>query len=63
MEVDPRKIGQRLHGAPVVGIAGAKDLAPAIHLGAVGQKGARERLRAEARRLGFVDGKDFLAVA
>jgi glycosyltransferase involved in cell wall biosynthesis len=63
VEVDPRKIGQRLHGAPVVGIAGAKDLAPAIHLGAVGQKGARERLRAEARRIGFVDGKDFLAVA
>ena len=63
VEVDPRKIGQRVHGAAVVGLDVARRLAPAVHLGAVGQKGARERLRGEARRLGLVDGRDFLAVA
>jgi hypothetical protein len=35
----------------------------ALHLGAVGQKGVRERIRAEAMRLGLVDGRDFFAVA
>jgi hypothetical protein len=63
VEVDPRKIGQRVHGAPVVGVGEARRFEPALHLGAVGQPGARERLRQEARRLGLVDGKDFFAVA
>ena len=35
----------------------------ALHLGAVGQTGARERIREEAARLGLVDGEDFFAVA
>ncbi|MFN8095764.1 MAG: glycosyltransferase [Vicinamibacteria bacterium] len=63
VEVAPRKIGQRLHGVPVVGLDGVGRLGDAVHLGAVGQKGARERLRAEASRLGLVDGRDFFAVA
>ena len=63
VEVDPRKIGQRVAGSPVVGLDAVSGLPPALHLGAVGQKGARERLRGEARRRGLVDGKDFLAVA
>jgi glycosyltransferase involved in cell wall biosynthesis len=62
VEVDPRKIGQRVQGAPVVGLDGALRLG-ALHLGAVGQKGARERLRDAARSLGLVDGQDFFAVA
>jgi glycosyltransferase involved in cell wall biosynthesis len=64
VEVDPNKIGQRLHGSPVVGV---EDLtgrfAGALHLGAVGQPGARERLREEAARRGLVDGENFVAVA
>jgi glycosyltransferase involved in cell wall biosynthesis len=32
-------------------------------LAAVGQKGARERIRAEAARLGLVEGENLLAVA
>jgi glycosyltransferase involved in cell wall biosynthesis len=63
VEVDPRKLGQRIHGAPVVGPESAPGLGPALHLAAVGQKGARERIRAEARRLGVAEGADFLAVA
>jgi len=63
VEVDPRKIGQRVHGVPVVAVADARRFPGALHLAAVGQKGARERIRAEARGLGLADGRDFLAVA
>lgn len=64
VEVDPAKIGQRIHGAPVVGVDHVVPrFAGALHLGAVGQPGARQRLRAEAARLGFVDGGNFIAVA
>jgi len=41
----------------------ARSFRGALHLGAVGQKGARERIRAEAEQLGLVDGQDFFAVA
>jgi glycosyltransferase involved in cell wall biosynthesis len=52
VEVDPRKIGQRIHGAPVVACAAAGTLPPALHLSAVGQPGARVRIRREASRHG-----------
>jgi glycosyltransferase involved in cell wall biosynthesis len=63
VEVDPRKIGQRIYGVPVVGVAAARGQGEALHLGAVGRPGARERIRTEAAQLGLVDGRDFLAVA
>ena len=53
VEVDPRKIGQRIHGAPVVGCAQAGAIAHALHLAAVGQGGARRRIRHEAARQGL----------
>lgn len=53
VEVDPRKLGQRIHGAPVVGAADAARFPSALHLLAVGQAGARARLRAEAQALGL----------
>jgi glycosyltransferase involved in cell wall biosynthesis len=62
VEVDPRKIGQRIHGAPVVAVAAAAR-AGALHLAAVGDGGARERIRLEAARLGLADGRDLVAVA
>jgi glycosyltransferase involved in cell wall biosynthesis len=62
VEVDPRKIGQRIHGAPVVDVAAAAR-AGALHLAAVGDGGARERIRTEAARLGVADGRDLVAVA
>jgi len=34
-----------------------------LHLAAVGQPGARERIRAVAARLGLVEGADLVAVA
>jgi glycosyltransferase involved in cell wall biosynthesis len=63
VEVDPARIGRTLHGAPVVAVEEAGRLRGALHLAAVGQRGARERIRAEAARLGLEDGRDLLAVA
>jgi glycosyltransferase involved in cell wall biosynthesis len=53
VEVDPRKIGQRIHGAPVVRCDQARALGEALHLSAVGQRGARARIRREAARQGL----------
>jgi glycosyltransferase involved in cell wall biosynthesis len=62
-EVAPRKLGQRIHGAPVLEPRQATLVAGPLHLLAVGQRGARRRMRALARRLGLVEGADFVAVA
>ena len=62
VEVDPRKLGQRIHGAPVVDVAAGSALGGALHLAAVGQRGARERIRAEARRHQLADA-ELVAVA
>lgn len=62
VEVDPRKIGGAILGAPVVGVDGAAGL-DGLHLAAVGQPGARERIRSETARLGLVEGRDLIAVA
>jgi len=63
VEVDPRKIGERIHGAPVIPVADAPTVRGALHLGAVGQRGARERIRTEAARLGLAEGTDLFPVA
>jgi hypothetical protein len=63
VEVDPRKIGGSLLGAPVVTVADATRVGGAVHLAAVGQKGARARIRAEAARLGLAEGRELFAVA
>jgi cellulose synthase/poly-beta-1,6-N-acetylglucosamine synthase-like glycosyltransferase len=64
VEVNPRRIGQRLHGAPVVDVAqSASFRGGRLHLAAVGQRGARERIRAAARALGLAEGRELIAVA
>jgi hypothetical protein len=63
VEVDPRKLGGRVHGVPVLAVREAGALRGPLHLAAVGQKGARERIRAEAARLGLAEGDDLIAVA
>jgi len=62
VEVDPRKLGQRIHGAPVVDVAGASRFPSALHLLAVGQSGARARIRVEAQALG-ISQERLIAVA
>ena len=64
VEVNPRKIGKQIHGVPVVR---SEDLAcmeeTGLILGAVGQKGARESVRANLNPLGFREGEDYIFVA
>jgi len=63
VEVHPGRLGQRIHGVPVVPVEGAVATAGALHLAAVGQPGAREEIRRHAARLGLRDGDDLIAVA
>jgi glycosyltransferase involved in cell wall biosynthesis len=63
VEVDPRKIGQRIHGVAVIGLGALRKPLGRLHLAAVGQARARARIREEAARLGLRDGRELLAVA
>lgn len=63
VEVDPRKIGQEIHGAPVVRAEEAGGYPDALHLAAVGQPGAREEIRARFRTLELAEMRDAVAVA
>jgi glycosyltransferase involved in cell wall biosynthesis len=63
VEVDPRKLGKRIHGAPVVPFANAADFGSALSLGAVSGPEGRARVRELAADHGLVEGKDFVAVA
>jgi len=62
VEVARRKLGQRIHGAPVLAVSDAR-IPGALHLAAVGQPGARARIRRAAAALGLRDGVDLIAVA
>jgi GT2 family glycosyltransferase len=63
VELNPRKIGQEIHGAPVLDTASAIGLTLPLHLAAVGQVGARERIVGMLRGAEKVEMKDFVAIA
>lgn len=63
VEVDPRKLGKRIHGAPVVPVEEAASFPGALSCGAVAGAEARARVRSLAAELGLVEGRDFIAVA
>ncbi len=63
VEVDPRKIGQEIHGAPVLDTDGGLALSGVLHLAAVGQPGARSTLRGILSGAGLEELVDFVAVA
>jgi hypothetical protein len=63
VEVDPRKIGQEIHGAPVLDTSKGLALQGVFHLAAVGQPGGRETLRSVLREGGLEELRDFVAVA
>ena len=63
VEVDPRKLGKRIHGAPVVGVEQAGSFPGSLALGAVAGEEGRARVRELAAGLGLVEGADFVAVA
>jgi|SRR5579875_3681998 len=63
VEVDPRKLGKRIHGAPVVPVEQAASFPEALSCGAVAGAEGRARVRGLAAELGLVEGRDFIAVA
>ncbi len=64
VELDPRKIGQRVHGAPVVEPAALSSLFRQSYvLIAVGSPGARREIREALCELGFEELRDYRAVA
>jgi glycosyltransferase involved in cell wall biosynthesis len=63
VEVHPRRIGERIHGVPVLPVERATSVPGALHLAAVGRPGARALIRDQAARLGLRDGEDLIAVA
>jgi len=63
VEVDPRKIGQKIHGAPVLDTRGGLALSGVLHVAAVGQPGVRGTLRGILAGAGLEELVDFVAVA
>ena len=63
VDVDPRKIGKHVYGAPVVTLEAAPAFADAFALGAVAGEDARAEIRAAVAAQGRRDGVDFVAVA
>jgi hypothetical protein len=61
VDVDPRKLGKRVYGIPVLPAAEAPR--GAFALGAVAGEEGRARVRELAAELGWRDGIDFLALA
>jgi glycosyltransferase involved in cell wall biosynthesis len=62
IDVDPRKIGRILHGAPVI----HPDAMDTLHdkmLVAIGVRGAREQFRSLLTPRGFKEGLDFICVS
>jgi glycosyltransferase involved in cell wall biosynthesis len=62
-DIDPRKIGRSLHGAPVISHDEVTAGNGMTVLATVGTRGAREEMRKWAVRAGFMEGKDFLCVS
>ena len=63
VDVDPRKIGGRLRGAEVISFEQVERARGLPLLVAVGAPGARELIRAELDRRGFVELRDFRCVS
>jgi glycosyltransferase involved in cell wall biosynthesis len=63
VELDPRKIGQTIHGAPVISPSDVERYRVGLCLAAVGQPGAREDIRQTLRGMGWSEMIDFVAVA
>jgi glycosyltransferase involved in cell wall biosynthesis len=63
VDLDPRKIGQVIHGAPVIAPGDVPRLRGACVLAAVGQPRARDEIRAALRAMDWAEVQEFCAVA
>jgi hypothetical protein len=62
LDVDPRKIGRTLHGAPVTKPEDM-NLGDRKMIAAIGVRGARNQFRSVSQKLGWKEGSDFVCVA
>jgi hypothetical protein len=65
LDLNPRRLGQRIHGAPVMTLEQARPVLGrgAVVLGAVGAPGGRDALRAAMTHTGLVETRDWWCVA
>jgi len=63
VDLDPRKVGQEIHGAPVIRPEGVEAYRGSFCVLAVGQRGAREEIRVELSAHEWREMTDFCAVA
>jgi len=63
VDLDPRKLGQRIHGVPVVTGDEALRFPGAFSVASVGKGGGREEIRDTLTKACRVESKDFVAVA
>jgi hypothetical protein len=63
VDLDRRKIGQVIHGAPVIAPDALGGIGDVYVVAAVGQAGAREEIRASLAAMGKVEVRDWCAVA
>ncbi len=63
IDIDPRKIGRELKGAPILSPDDLSEWKGHPLLAAVGSRGARAEIRARLAGEGFVETSDFLCVA
>jgi glycosyltransferase involved in cell wall biosynthesis len=63
VDLDPRKVGQEIHGARVLRPEEALRIQGAYSVAAVAKPGGRDEIREALRRAGRVELRDFVAVA
>jgi glycosyltransferase involved in cell wall biosynthesis len=63
VDVHPRKIGQRIHGVPVIDASGLPDPSETFVVAAVGARGARDDIRGRLAARGYRELEDFLFLA
>lgn len=63
VDLDPRKIGQMIHGAPVVAPEGVQNYRDALCVAAVGQPNARVEIRGALNGFGWRETEDYIVVA
>jgi hypothetical protein len=63
VDLDPRKLGQIIHGAPVLPPDRALDLPSVFSVAAVGKGRGRDEIRTALQEAGRVENRDFVAVA
>ncbi len=63
VDVDPRKVGQNIHGATVLPPSGVNSVRGSYCVAAVGQAGVRDEIRVALGEAGWIEGPDFIAVA